>query len=47
MAGVTTQKDTKGNLAHVTINFKKIQRSITPAGATWGNRKKSVAKNVR
>ena len=38
MAGVTTQKDTKGNLTHVTINFKKTQRSITPAGATWGSR---------
>jgi hypothetical protein len=30
IAGVTTQKDTKGNITHVTINLKK-HRAAVPA----------------
>jgi hypothetical protein len=28
IAGVTTQKDTKGNITHVTINVKKHQQAV-------------------
>ena len=28
IAGVTTQKDTKGNMTHVTINLKKHKEAI-------------------
>ncbi len=41
IAGITTQKDSKGNLTHVTINLKKHGEKLKPMLEQLGVIKKS------
>ena len=44
VAGITTKKNTKGELTHVTINVKKHKERITPMLEELGVVKKSTFK---
>ena len=44
VAGITTKKNTKGELTHVTINVKKHKEKITPLLEEFGVVKKSTFK---
>jgi hypothetical protein len=44
VAGITTKKNTKGELTHVTINVKKHKEKITPILEELGVVKKSTFK---